>query len=558
MRRPIASLIAVALLALGCQGKIGELPYLEGKAERERPPTPPKCDDPGIKPSDVPIRRITDVQYNNTIAAIFNGRIQPSTKFPRTTKWAGYSTAPEANVVTALGAEEIMRAAEEVAAQAIVLLPEFLPCAPDADEACAQQFITNFGRRVFRRPLRSEEQTLLMGLYRDVAADTEFRVSIAIVLSAMLQMPAFLYLVEEGRPNVEVEPGIIPLSGFEIASRLAYLFTARPPDGTLLAAAEAGELDTVQGVEAHARRLLSDPAAVDVISSFSREWMQVDDFQVSDKDTTVFTEYDATLAASMSDEVDRYVAHVMRDLGGSLSALLTAQTTVVDQPLARLYGLGDQVSSGPGDWRVVSLDRAQRSGLLSRASVVARHAHAANTSPVKRGHLVRTRFLCNELPAPPPGAQTNVPEFPPNPTERDKSAVMVASEDCGGCHLLLNPIGIGFENFDALGRWRDQLGDGRAIDASGVVEGSAIGAFDGVADLSRALSESPAVHACYTEQWFEYAFGRAEELQDRCTVASVEERFVETGLSIPELLVQLTTTDAFRYRRTVEMQNRVP
>lgn len=556
---PRRSSVILACLALaGCQGKIGEQPYLEGKAQRERPPTPPKCDDPGIKPSDVPLRRLTHTQYNNTIDAVFEGRVTPSADFPRTTDWAGYSTAPEANVVSQLGAEEIMRAAEDVAAQTVTRLPEILPCAPNADEACARQFVLDFGKRVFRRPVRSDEEALLLGLYRTVIADTPFRESIAIVLTAMLQMPGFLYQVEEGRANVEVEPGIIPLSGFEIASRLAYMFTDRPPDADLIAAAERGSLDTPEGIEAQARRLLGQPEALRVIGGFSREWMDVDDFDSSDKDATVFVEYDDALAAALAEEVDRYVEHVMRDLGGSFSAMMTAETAVVNQPLARLYGLGDQVSSGPDDWQLVTLDRAQRSGVLSRAGILASHAHPAATSPVQRGKLVRTRFLCNDLPAPPPGAQTNVPEFPVDATERDKSAIMVASEDCGGCHRLLNPIGIGFENFDALGRWRDQLEDGRAIDATGAVEGSAIGAFNGVANLSLALSENPAVHACYSRQWFRYAFGRMEQLQDRCTVESMQERFVESGLSVPELLVHLTQTDAFRYRRTVEMQNRIP
>ncbi len=560
MRGPSAiPFVLTGLLALaGCMGKIGEQPFVEGKAERERPPAPPKCDDPGIKPSDVPLRRITDRQYGNTIDAVFEGRIAPSDQFPHTIDYAGYSTAPEANVVSQLGAEEIMRAAEDVAAQTVTRLPELLPCAPNADEACARQFVLDFGRRVFRRPVRSDEEALLLGLYRTVIVDTPFRESIAVVLTAMLQMPGFLYLVEEGRANVEIEPGIIPLSGFEIASRLSFLFTDGPPDAELMAAAESGALDTPQGIEAQARRLLGRPEALRAVSSFSREWMDIDRFGISDKDTSVFGEYDEALAAALSEEVDRYVEHVMRDLGGSFSALMTAQTAVVNRPLAQLYGLGDQVSSGPDDWQIVSLDRAQRSGVLTRAGVVASHAHGAATSPVLRGKLVRTRFLCNDLPAPPPGAQTNVPEFPPNATERDKAAIMVASEDCGGCHLLLNPIGIGFENYDALGRWRDQLEDGRAIDATGVVEGSAIGGFDGVADLGMALSESSAVHACYSRQWFRYAFGRQEGLQDRCTVEAVQTRFTESGLSVPELLVQLTKSDAFRYRRTVEMQNRIP
>lgn len=556
MSRFVTPLVFVLCLATACKGRIGEQPVTEGNAERVRPTEPPRCDDPGINPSDVPLRRITDEQYRRTIAAVFDGVVTPSVDFPETAEWAGYSTAPEANVVSLLGAEEIMRAAEEVAAQTISRLPELLPCAPNADEACAREFISSFGSKVFRRPVKSDEQALLFGLFRDVAVDTPFRESIAVVLSAMLQMPPFLYLVEEGRPNVEVEPGVIPLSSFEIANRLSYMFVDGPPDDELYAAAQDGRLDTSEGIAEQARRLLRTSGAADMLTGFHREWLGVDKVMPDQKDPSVFPQFDAMLADAMNEEFDRFIGYAMTDLGGSFTALMTTDAAFVNQPLAMIYGIDPGLSSGPADWRLAGLGDA-RAGVLSRAAVLATHAHAAETSPVQRGKLVRTQFLCQDLPPPPPSAQTNVPNIPPDATQRETAEIFLASEDCGGCHRLMNPIGLGFENFDALGRWRDDHPNGRRIDASGMVEGANdMASFVGAGDLQQQLAASPAVHECVSKQWFRYAFGRREQVADRCAVESIRDDFVESGLNVKELLVGLTQTDAFRYRRTVDMQNR--
>lgn len=542
--------------APACKGEIGE--PVDGDGTINRPIPPPSCDDPGLKPSDVPIRRITDLQYQNAIYDLFADAVAPSIQFPATTEWDGYSTSPEANTVSALGAENIMRAAEDVAVQVVPILSTILPCATNADEACAQQFITDFGARAFRRPVRSDEEAMLLDLYRTAIVDTPYPETIGVVLTAILQMPAFLYHVEEGRQNVEVEPGVVPLTGHEIANRLSFLFLDTIPDPELRAAAEAGQLDTADGIRTQAERLLADPKSHEVVARFTREWLEVSTITEDQKDRALFPQFDANLAASMDQELDRFVVHVMANQNASFEAMMQTSESVVNQPLADLYGVNPNPSMGPNDWHVATLDPGHRTGVLTRASVLANHSHPGETSPVYRGEVVRTQFLCTDLPAPPPTAQTSVPEFPPGTNAREKTEIFLASEACGGCHRLMNPIGLGYERFDAIGARRTTYEDGTQIDVSGDVVGAPeIGRFDGAAQLATKLAQSDTVHDCYTRQWFRYAYGRRETQYDTCSVDDTRGRFVDAGLSIRELLVAMTQTDAFRYRRTVAMQDRI-
>lgn len=553
--------MALGLVLGGCTGRIGEpsatntLPPGNngnnngnpdaGTNTTDPPVMVPVCDDTATLAASVPLRRINDLQYRNAIGALFNGLIAPSDAFPQTTLGLGYTTYSEANVMSALGTEQMLEAGEDIAEAVVQNLGRLLPCASSADEACARSFIDTYAERAFRRALRPDERELLLSLFRDVRGDTPFAESIGLVASAIVQMPQFLYLIEEQHDQNAVQK----LNGNELATRLAFLMWNTLPDATLLAAADAGALSSKGGIEREVRRMLADPRAEQMISQFFHEWIDLGELS-NGKDTSIYPEWNETLERSMEEEVQRFVAHVMSEKGGTLDALLTSNETYVNRPLAALYGLDPSISQGPNDWKLVTLDADQRAGLLTKAAMLAAKAHASTTSPVFRGKFVRQQLLCNEIPAPPPDAMAMAPEYPPNSTQREKSEILTMTQPCGGCHVLMNPIGLGFENYDALGKWRVTDTDGSNIDASGEVRNGSFTAFNGAVDLSKKLSTSAEARECIVRHWFRYSLGMREGILDKCSIERINKEAELKNYSLPELIVAIATSDAFMNRGT--------
>jgi Protein of unknown function (DUF1588)/Protein of unknown function (DUF1585) len=177
------------------------------------------------------------------------------------------------------------------------------------------------------------------------------------------------------------------------------------------------------------------------------------------------------------------------------------------------------------------------------------NSHTNQTSPTLRGKLIREQLLCDIVPPPPPEADITPPEIEPGSTGKDRFAQHTEDDGCASCHMLMDPIGFGFENFDTVARFRTEE-SGKAIDATGVLAGSDVdGEFDGAAELADKLSSSGEVSACYAKQWFRYGYGRGEMEDELCTLQALNTKFTDSGGDIKELLVALTQTDAFLYRQ---------
>ncbi len=222
---------------------------------------------------------------------------------------------------------------------------------------------------------------------------------------------------------------------------------------------------------------------------------------------------------------------------------------MMDADTAAFYGISD----GPkgAAFEHVDLDPTQRAGLLTQPSLLALNAHVDQTSPVHRGKFVRERLLC-ELIAPPP---PNVKAVPRRsiPTPPRASASQHSNDDsCSTCHRLMDPIGFGFEAYDAIGLYRTEEA-GRAVDTSGEIVNSkdANGKFNGAVELADRLSQSEEVRACVVTQWFNYGHGRTTTTEDGCTMAQLRTTFAAANYDVKALLIGLTQTDAFLYRKPV-------
>jgi hypothetical protein len=241
---------------------------------------------------------------------------------------------------------------------------------------------------------------------------------------------------------------------------------------------------------------------------------------------------------------------VIFDGEGDLSTLFTAPYTMANAQLAEFYGV-----TGPSgaELEKVELDPAQRAGIFTHASVMAINAQSNQTSPVFRGKFVREKLLCQILPPPPDDIDINPPAVDPEATTRERYEAHTTDPACAGCHNMMDPIGFGFENYDAVGLYRTKEGT-LPVDASGEVVGAddADGEFVGAVELAKQLAESDTVRQCVVTQWFRFGYGRAEEKADDCTMDVLNEAFAASEWKIEALLLALTQTDAFVYRRAVK------
>jgi hypothetical protein len=446
-----------------------------------------------------------------------------------------------------------MAAAEAISEQAVADLPALLPCDPAAigEDACADEFIADFGRRAYRRPLTESEIAELRGVYQTAKA-TDFASGIRVVVATALQSPFFLYHVEQADDG---QGTLAKLNGYEVASRLSYFLWSSMPDATLFDAAASGALDNGEGVVAQAERMLADPKAADTIASFHLQWLDLSDFSDLEKDPGTFPGFDEALKEAMAQETARFADFVIREGDAKLSTLLTASYSFPSGPLATLYGA--EAASDPS--APVELDPRERSGLLTHASVLARHAHGNQTSPVARGVLVRENILCQTLPTPPENVNNTPPDPDPNLTTRERFNLHTQDPTCAACHQLIDGIGFGFENYDAIGVYRAEEND-KPVDASGNIVGTddINGKFNGVVELSKILAASESVQHCMARQWFRFAFGRIESDDDTAKLKALDDTFRETGFDIRQLIMAIVKNDAFRYRLRTTVEEATP
>jgi hypothetical protein len=508
-------------------------------------------------PSPSPLRRLTRLEYNNTVRDLLGVDMAPADKFPPDEIAGGFSNNASVLAVSPLLAELYMDAAEALSAEAVKNLPALLPCDPAAagEDACARQFVQRFGRRAYRRPLAAAETDLLLRAYAAGRAEGTFAAGIELVIQTALQSPSFLYRFELG---ASPRPGekLVRLSQHELATRLSYFLWGTMPDDGLAAAADAGQLATLDQLATRARAMLADGRARRAVGEFYRQWLGLGALETVIKDPVVHPDFNAELRAAMRAETQAFVEHVIWSADHRLATLLTAPIGFVNAPLARVYGLSTPAGAAT---EMVALPMAERAGVLTQPGVLAVHALPNQSSPVSRGKFVREQLLCQQISPPPPNLNVTPPEVDPTRSTRERFAQHTADPACSVCHRVMDPIGFGFEAYDAIGRFRTSDG-GRAIDDAGEIVASrdADGAFRGARELAERLSTSAEVRDCVATQWFRYAFGRYDGAGDTCSLAPLRQEFTRTGGDLEELLVTLTQTEAFLTRRALDPAEVMP
>lgn len=492
-----------------------------------------------------PWRRITRAQYANAVRDLLS-LPQVGVDGLGPDEAAGPFASNLVASVTGLGTEQYMESAEALARAAAGRLAGLVPCDPArGDAACAASFIKSFGRRVYRRPLSTDEDARYRALFAAASAAAGFADGVRQVIQTMLQSPYFLYQVELGATPGAAPGTVVALDGYETATRLAFFLWSSVPDDALLDAAAAGALADRQGLDAQVSRMLADDRARATLTSFHAQWLGLQDLAAVTKDVRTYRAWSPDLPAAMLEETAAFVDHVIRRGDGKLATLLSAPLSFASDKLLAVYGAARPSGAAPGD--PVALDPAQRAGLLTQAGFLARHAHEAQSSPVARGAIVRRNVLCDDLPDPPPNVNNAPPAPAPGATTRERFAAHQTEPSCAACHKLIDGIGLGFENYDGMGAFRAQE-SGRAIDAAGeIVEGGDVtGRFAGAVELSHRLAESATVRACASRQWLRFALGRLEQAADACAVAALAAAFDDDGGDVRALLAAIVRSEAFR------------
>jgi hypothetical protein len=273
-----------------------------------------------------------------------------------------------------------------------------------------------------------------------------------------------------------------------------------------------------------------------------------------DKDATLYPQFNPALVDAMQAETGTFADRVIRGGDGKLGTLFTASFSYPTAPLFALYGVAQPAGFKAGDQ--VMLDPKQRGGLLTQAAFLTAKAHRDQTSPVHRGLLVRENLLCQPIPSPPVNVNTTPPPVTPATTTRERFAAHEANPACGGCHVLMDPIGLGFENYGPIGEYRTMDGNS-PVDPSGEIRNvpgeniDAAGTFDGAIDLGNHLAQSRRVGDCVATQWFRFSLGRMESNDDACTLQTIRAGFAASGSNVRDLLKAIVLGNAFRSVRVV-------
>jgi hypothetical protein len=504
-----------------------------------------------LTPGAAPMRRLSNFEYRNTISDLFDdGALadQVTSGFTSETESLGFRNAAKFLQINTVTAQQFMDAAEEIASRVQADPESVLPCAPASsaeERACASDFIADFGKKLYRRPLTSDEVASYGALYDQAREDYAFDVGIEWVTFALLQSPHFLNRVEFAPEPASGETYARPTS-YEMASRLSYLLWQSMPDEALFTAAAQDALRTDAEVAAQARRMLADPKAKRVYQFFE-QWLDLDELPAMDRDGDVYPDFEAALPGLLADEARAFVDHVLWEADGSFDTLMTAPYSFLNADLASHYGI-----AGVSGDAFQQVDTPGRAGILTLGGVVSVHDKATRSSIVLRGLRVRTELLCQVVGAPPPDIVVDLPEIEPGLPQSTRLEQHRTEPLCASCHEMMDPLGVPFEGFDAIGRLRSEDEQGNPVETAGAITGTDTSDAD-VADaieLSARLAESKEVRDCFAKQAFRFFYGRGETADDRCSVDQLVSAFEQSDYSIQELLVALTQTDAFLYRPT--------
>ncbi|QQR91095.1 MAG: DUF1592 domain-containing protein [Myxococcales bacterium] len=537
MRYLSLAILSVTLLSTSCSGSIGANTNTSGTSSVAAALT---CTADKHSPGPAPIRRLTKREYINSIADIFGVDVSSmAEEFPLDPVMKGFRNNATLLTISVDQAATYQSIAEYVAEQVLSSpdkLAELTGGCNVAEQSCQEQAARSLGRKVYRRPLREDEQhndlapLIALGQTHDPA---DANGAIRLIIEGMLQSSRFLFRTELGENNTE-RPDLLKITGYEMASRLSFMLWQSSPDDALLDAAEAGELDTKEGVTSYAEQMLADERAKNSMHVFADQWLRL---PLADNATPGEVDIDPTLKSAAHEEASRLIEDFLWNETDAIG-LFNASYGYVDSTLANQYGLSGVGASG---FEKTELVASGRGGFFGTASFLIMSAPVGKPPVVHRGKYIRDVVLCD----PPPPVPADLQVSP----EADRLADPV----CAGCHTMMDPIGNGLEMFDQLAQKRDAYPDDSPLPGAGYIDGFDEPDFQNVAELGSKLAAAPETPACMVEYFFHWSLGRLQDtVADSCTLDALNADFENSGHNFKDLIRNFVQTDAFRFRIPIE------
>lgn len=509
---------------------------------REAPPT---------DGAPLSMRRLSEQQYRQSVADIFGPDIRIIGRFEPDNRREGLLAVGAAWVsVTPAGFEQYDALARGIAAQVVdpAHRASTVPCTPQsstaADEQCTARFIGKYGRQIFRRPLTREEVESRVRLAAEVtAALGDYYAGLEYALASLLASPNFLFRAETALPiahDTTAHDTTRSLGAYSRASRLSYFLWNTTPDEELLAAAANGDLNDAAALEQQVDRMLASPRLNEGTRAFFSDLLRFDDIDELSKDPAIYPLFSVKLMHDAREQTLRVVTDHLVARNGDFRELFTTRRSFMTRTLGMLYGV--PVTSRDG-WEPYQFPAdSPRAGLLVHASLAALHAHPGRSSPTLRGKFVRETFLCQNVPPPPANVDFTMDAADAQlMTARERLGRHNEDPVCAGCHKLTDPIGLGLEQLDGIGAFRTREG-GAIIDVGGALDGVA---FEGAAQLGRAMRDNPQVCACLVRNVYQYATGRRVVDGDQPYLEYLDRAFSRDDYRWITLLRTIATSEAF-------------
>ncbi len=507
-------------------------------------------------PGPFVIRRLTKVEYGNTLHDLLGVDSSVARELPDEVAGEGYL-----NTLSPLQSEQYLGIANDVLNR--VLAPNGAPAtemqrrlfgelpAPGADlRAAAKNVARLLARKAYRRPASEAEVEVLLGVF-DLATKSKlaYPAALRLMLKAVLVSPQFLFIT----PAKEAVAGqaIVALDDYQLASRLSYLLWSTMPDAELSALAEAGKLRDPAVLKGQVKRMLSDKRSRALFDGFGAQWLGLGELKAKTFDTAKFPQMTKEMRAAMYDEGRLFFESIVRE-NRSVVSFVDSNYTFLNGTLAAFYGLEKSVT-GP-QMRKVSLTDANRGGILGMPGILATTSFPNRTSAVKRGVWVLEQVLGEHVPPAPP----NVPPLEKqdqkkvgNLTLRQRTELHRTNAVCANCHKILDPIGFGLENFDAIGRWRDKDESGGPIDAAGELPGGK--RFSSPKELKVIIAARKTDLARnLTEKLLAYALCRQLEGYDEIVIDHLMEAIAKDGYRMQTVIAEIVTSYPFTNHRIQE------
>ncbi|MEZ6088428.1 MAG: DUF1592 domain-containing protein [Pirellulaceae bacterium] len=504
-------------------------------------------------PGPFVIRRLSKVEYGNTLHDLYGVDSSIAASLPEEVVGEGYL-----NSISPLQSELFLDIANKVLDQ--VVAPEGQPPtavqnrlfgklpSDDVDlREGARSVARSLARDAYRRPPTKAELDVLVGIF-DLGRENKlsYTASLSLMWKAILVSPQFLFITPAG--EADTKGSVVPLDDYQLASRLSYLLWSAPPDAELSALADNGQLHEPKVLRAQVERLLENERSRALFDSFGAQWLGIGGLRDQTFDPELFPQMTAELRGAMMDEARLFFDGIVRE-NQSVSRLVDSDVTFLNEPLAELYGIEQSVKGLA--MRRVKLENPNRGGILGMPATLATSSLPNRTSPVKRGVWVLEQVLGERVPPPPP----DVPELDDQEeqsmeglTLRERTELHRTDPNCANCHKVLDPIGFGLENFDAIGRWRELDDVGVAIDSTGELPSGE--RFSTPADLKQILAKrEPALARNLTQRLMAFALARHLEGYDEIVIDQLMVKIAEDDYRVRSIITEVITSYLFTHRR---------